>query len=1360
VTITGSGFIATSGAQWNNGSRTTTFVSSTELQVALTTADIASGGTGQITVTNPAPGGGQSSALTFTINNPIPTLTAISPSSITLLSAGSVLTLNGSGFVAASAVTWNGAYHASTFVSATQLQITVTAADVASVGKAQIAVVNATPGGGSSTATALPIVNPVPAITSLNPSSVAAGGSQPLTLTVNGTGFISSSVVQLNGAARPTTFVNGSTLTATLGVSDMANPGAAQVTVVSGAPGGGLSQAATLTISNFPTPTIASLTPTSLPVGSPDTLIDVLGSQFTSESTVQVNGGTPISTTSSNPGELFFTLPAADLAALGTLSITVKNATSAASNAVTITVVPDPVPALASISPNAASMGSSDVAMVVTGSGFVPQSVVNWNGTARPTVYNSPTQLTATIPASDLVALGNSAVTVFTPTPGGGKSGSATFSTFLSLASNDLIYDPTRKLLWASVPSSAGPLLGNGIVSIDPYTGILGTPIWVGSEPNQMAISDDGSTMWVNFSGSPSASKIDLTNGVGTGVELYFPGGWGGNVYSTGLAVLPGAPSSVAVAAGSVGIYDNEVQRPTISNAGATYLAFGASSSTLYGYSNGLSIFSVDSTGIASTNQPTSSSIYSNDLRYDNGRLYLTSGGVLDGTSGSLLGTFPAAGPVASDSTVGRAFILNSSGSFGMYDQITAFNESTFVPIGSFSVAGVGQPGGTNPSSLVRWGADGLAFRTPSQIYIVRNALVRDLSGTTTDLSVSMSAPASGTSGTNATVTMTVKNNGPNQVSGATLRDMYTAGATFVSVTSSTGTCGSIPVVQCDLGDLANGATAAVTLVLQLTTPGSVTNTATISGNLPDSNLGDNTATATTNVTGAIYSLLPSLSSLSPQAQLAGAPNLTLTVNGSNFSSDSVVNWNNTSLPTTFVNPNQLTATVAASLMANPGFDDITVSNPSPGGGTSGSLPFTLGQSVALNANDIVFDPFTRKIYASVPSAAPQVAGNSIVSIDPLTGTLGNPIFIGSEPTRLSLSDDGKYLYAVLSGANAVRRLDLTTLTAGTQFVTVSTLFGSFTASDLAVMPGDPNVVATVGYSDGIQVWDVTNSGATSRPLTKGLVNDVYEGSVLAWGDSTNLYSNDEGLSPSSFHRFVVGSASFAETDSTYLDAVNGTITYAGGLIYADGGAVVDPSLVPPTTPELVGRFYSPAGGYHAVDTATNRIFFLSGNNYGVNSRIISAFDTSRFTLLQTTEIDGLTGDAFDLIRWGSDGLAFRTATDFWGNGTGRIVLLHGSAVLPRSATPNPVPSVSQVTPSNATTTSGNTWLTIVGSNFVPGSIATWNGSPRSTVFVNAGQLRVAIPASDLVTAQTNSIQVVNPTPGGGASSTITFPVN
>jgi DNA-binding beta-propeller fold protein YncE len=102
------------------------------------------------------------------------------------------------------------------------------------------------------------------------------------------------------------------------------------------------------------------------------------------------------------------------------------------------------------------------------------------------------------------------------------------------------------------------------------------------------------------------------------------------------------------------------------------------------------------------------------------------------------------------------------------------------------------------------------------------------------------------------------------------------------------------------------------------------------------------------------------------------------------------------------------------------------------------------------------------KLYASIPSTAHQVTGNSIVSIDPLTGKLGTPVFIGSEPTRMGISHDGLYLYVVLSGANAVRRLDLTNLTAGTQFTTVGSLFGPFTASDVAVMPGNNTAISTL----------------------------------------------------------------------------------------------------------------------------------------------------------------------------------------------------------------------------------------------------------------------------------------------------------
>src|SRR5260221_3323762 len=74
----------------------------------------------------------------------------------------------------------------------------------------------------------------------------------------------------------------------------------------------------------------------------------------------------------------------------------------------------------------------------------------------------------ATVPASDIQSLGNSSVTVFNPAQGGGTSAASTFTTYLSILTNDLVYDASRKLLWASVPSSAGSALGNTVVSIDP----------------------------------------------------------------------------------------------------------------------------------------------------------------------------------------------------------------------------------------------------------------------------------------------------------------------------------------------------------------------------------------------------------------------------------------------------------------------------------------------------------------------------------------------------------------------------------------------------------------------------------------------------------------------------------------------------------------------------------------------------------------------------------------------------------------------------------------------------------------------------------------------------------------------------
>src|SRR5512132_1956798 len=88
-------------------------------------------------------------------------------------------------------------------------------------------------GGGStsaSTSTNTTVQNAVPAVTTLSPAS-ATIGTAVTTLTVNGSGFTSSSTVLWNGNARPTTFVSATQLQATLQASDVTVAGTAQVTV-------------------------------------------------------------------------------------------------------------------------------------------------------------------------------------------------------------------------------------------------------------------------------------------------------------------------------------------------------------------------------------------------------------------------------------------------------------------------------------------------------------------------------------------------------------------------------------------------------------------------------------------------------------------------------------------------------------------------------------------------------------------------------------------------------------------------------------------------------------------------------------------------------------------------------------------------------------------------------------------------------------------------------------------------------------------------------------------------------------------------------------------------------------------------
>ena len=255
LTAIGTGFVSGSAVQWNGAARTTTFVSATQLTAAISASDIATVGTAQVTVVNPSPGGGASSPVSFTIGNPVPVLSSLSPAKVLAGSAAFELTVNGGAFVSGATVRWNGSPRTTTYVSATELKAAIAAADVATAGSAQVTVVNPSPGGGTSSVIAFAIdpLAPVPAITSMDPPGVVAG-HPAFDLVVTGAGFVQGAIFKWNGVDRVTTFVSAAQVRAAIAAADVASPVSVPVTVTNPAPGGGTSNALVFVVTSAPSP--------------------------------------------------------------------------------------------------------------------------------------------------------------------------------------------------------------------------------------------------------------------------------------------------------------------------------------------------------------------------------------------------------------------------------------------------------------------------------------------------------------------------------------------------------------------------------------------------------------------------------------------------------------------------------------------------------------------------------------------------------------------------------------------------------------------------------------------------------------------------------------------------------------------------------------------------------------------------------------------------------------------------------------------------------------------------------------------------------------------------------------------------
>ncbi|MGZ8493348.1 MAG: YncE family protein [Gemmatirosa sp.] len=684
-------------------------------------------------------GGGESTAAppepTPATPNPAPVLLVAAPEQVAVGAGTTVVTLTGEGFVQASRARVNDQDRATTYVSGTQLRVELTARDVESAGERRVVVYTPPPGGGLSGAMPVSIAQPAPVVASITPNTVEVGAASWL-FVVHGAGFSSASTLTWNDVPITPTSVGPTELQFRASGALLQSAAIARVAVTNPAPGGGRSGIVEVTI-GYPVPVVVTAGPEAL-ITNVAATITVEGSRFVRGSVVRWNGADrPTAFVSAT--RLTATLEPADVSVEGRGVITVVNPSpgGGTSNQTTLPIR-NPPPRVTSFAPAQLPVGAREV--TVRGVNFTATSDVTWNGTSRPVRLVDASTLVVTLRADDTVRPGGARVVVTNAGSSGASEsvvlpivatavGAPTVLT-VPLRITHMVADPTRDVLYASVPS-ADERYGNSVVTIDATTGQVRWSTFVGSEPSQLAVSDDGRFLYVGLAASPYAVRIDLQANT---EDLRFslgPGSQGATRFVEDIEVLPGDGRTVVITHRrwnqpgfnsrheGIAVYDDGERRPTqsLGTSGNNRLARGAGALSVVAYNQestefGLRRFVITPTGIVQELiREQLFTGFATDIEADGGRIYGTNGAVVDASAMTVLGTFLTSGLVRPDERNGRVHFFSAG-------VLATYNYFNFSRMGAMPVAA---PGST---VLVRWGRDGVALGGGAQIVIVRSPII------------------------------------------------------------------------------------------------------------------------------------------------------------------------------------------------------------------------------------------------------------------------------------------------------------------------------------------------------------------------------------------------------------------------------------------------------------------------------------------------------------------------------------------------------------------------------------------------------------------------------------------------------------
>ncbi len=247
--------------------------------------------------------------------------------------------------------------------------------------------------------------------------------------------------------------------------------------------------------------------------------------------------------------------------------------------------------------------------------------------------------------------------------------------------------------------------------------------------------------------------------------------------------------------------------------------------------------------------------------------------------------------------------------------------------------------------------------------------------------------------------------------------------------------------------------------------------------------------------------------------------------------------------------------------------------------------------TVDLAASEVAASPDGETLYAVVGSSAPAHA-DEVVEVDVATGAIGRSLFVGADPHRLAVSDDGSTLMVGRRATAELTEVDVATFTVR-RFIPLG---GIWPAQDIAPRPGTADSFAVVIHPEGSAVARESVLVEGGVVAAERVAYRTGPTSITFAGDPDRLYGHNGGSTEFGFSTVEVGPDGLAllGTVQRVLAGFALEVVHADGLVYGSDGGVVDP-----TGPFRVATFHTE--GQAVPVPALDRVFHLFGDTIHEN---------------------------------------------------------------------------------------------------------------------------------------------------------------